>query len=308
MRVSVMFMLLITMFATSGFTSEINLSGDVRVRHEVVDDSTATNHTTRQRLRARLNATTQVSDSTSVGIGLASGGANARSTNQTLGGTFTSKGIMLDTAYIKTKVKGLDVLAGKFKNPLTTLSELNWDSDIRPEGVAIGTGYKRFSLKGAYFVIDDNAVDDPSLVVGQLGYQGKKFVLTSSYTTMQKVAGDNSYVNVNTAFSVWKLRAFGEYNVNLDTGTDDTAWIAGLGADLGKLNVKYTYRHVEANGVSALLTDSDFGQGTDTKGSEINASYKLDDVKFGVTYFILQNGVTNGTHYDRLMVDASVKF
>jgi hypothetical protein len=302
---SIFFVLLLS---ATGYASDVNISGDVRVRHEVIDDSTAGSHTTRQRLRARVNATAQVSDSTSVGIGLASGGANARSTNQTAGGTFTSKGVMLDTAYIKTKAKGLDFTMGKFKNPLTTLSELNWDNDIRPEGVAIETGYKKFSLKTAYFILDDTAVNDPSLVVGQLGYQGKKFVLTGSYTATQKMATDEAYANVNCAFNVWKLRAFGEYNVNLETSTDDTAWIAGVGADLGKLKVKYTYREVEANGVNSLLTDSDFGNGVDTKGSEVNVSYKYDVVKLGVTYFALQNGVKNGTHYDRLMVDASVAF
>jgi len=305
---SVMFMLLI--LSATSYASEINLSGDVRARHEVVDDSTAA-QATRQRVRARLYAETQVSDKTLVGLGIATGTANSRSTNQTVGGNFSSKSINLDTAFIQTELLGSQVTVGKFKNTLQTQSELFWDSDVRPEGVSMTSELKGFQLTSAYLVLDDSANNDPSLIVGQLGYGGENFELNGSYSTTQGVATKESYVNVNGALlcgSKFKSVLFGEYNVNVETGTDDQAWLAGFGASYKGVSLKYAYREVEANGVNALLTDSDFGNGVDVKGSEVNLAYTYDKVKVGATYFVLDNGINNGTDYDTLQVDLAVSF
>jgi hypothetical protein len=304
--------LFVLLFSATIYASDLNFTGDVRLRHEVIDDSTNTNQSTRQRVRARLNAEATVSDTTTVGLGLATGSADRRSTNQTLSGNFSSKSINLDTAYIKTELLGGDLTLGKFKNPLTNVSELFWDNDVRPEGVTFATNYKNFVIKTGYLVLEDTAVDDPALIVGQLGYSGNHFILTGSYTTT-KNATRNSYVNVNGALKSGslfglELNLIGDYVVNTEASTDDTAWLVGVGTTFKGLGIQYAYREVEANSVNALLTDSDFGNGVDVKGSEFNLCYAYNDVKVGATYFLLDNGLTNGTDYDRLQLDLTVKF
>ena len=307
-RFSILFVLLVSLLAT-GFASDLNFTGDVRVRHEVIDDSTTTQNT-RQRVRARLYAETQVSDETTVGLGLVTGSADRRSTNQTLGGTFTSKGVNLDTAFIETKVLGADVLLGKFKNPLVTQSELFWDSDVRPEGVAVTYPWKSLTLGGAYLVTEDNATNDGALALGQVSYSNELFEASASYTASVNLATKGRYIGVNGAWSkpVLGLTPFVEYVTNTEATTDDTAWLVGVKTSFKGVGVKYAYRNVEANAVNALLTDSDFGNGVDAKGSELNLSYQFKQAKLGVTYFDLTNGLTTGTDYDRLQVDLAVKF
>ena len=66
------------------------------------------------------------------------------STNQTLGGGGSSKGVVLNLAYVDWEAaEGLHLLAGKFKNPLTRVGKqpLMWDGDWTPEGIALT--YKR---------------------------------------------------------------------------------------------------------------------------------------------------------------------
>jgi hypothetical protein len=295
------------------FASDVSITGDVRVRHQVTDDSATTNQATGQQVRARLNAVATLSGNTSVGVGLATGSTNARSTNQALGGTFSSKSINLDTAYIKTQVLGSDVTLGKFANPFVTESELFWDNDIRTEGVVVGSTVGPFTLSSGYLLLQDNANNDPTLLVGQLGLDTAYVTLAGSYTTTKDVAVKETYINLNghvygSIFGL-DITSFGEYNTNTEATSDDTAWLVGVRTSYKGVALGYAYREVQANAVNALLTDSDFGNGADTKGSEVNVSCLLNnDVKLGVTYFDLTNGLTNGTDYDRLQVDLSVKF
>ena len=299
---------------TSLYAGDIDFSGDVRLRHEVIDDSTSTNQATRQRVRARLNAEAKVSETTTVGLGVATGSTtDRRSTNQTLSGSFTSKSINLDTAYISTQVLGVDVTLGKFKNTLTTQSELFWDSDVRPEGVSASYDALGLSFTGAYLVLEDNATDDSGLAVGQVSYGSDLFDLSASYTASVNTATNDKYLNVNGALKGGQvfglgLALFGEYNLNTEATNADTAWLAGLRTSFKGVGISYAYRNVEANSVNSLLTDSDFGNGVDAKGSEVSLSYQYDAVKVGATYFDLTNGLAGGTDYDRLQVDLSVSF
>jgi hypothetical protein len=305
--ISILFVLL---FSATVWAGEVNFTGDVRLRHEIIDDATTTTQVTRQRVRARVNAEAVVSEDTVVGIGLATGDANRRSTNQTLGGTFSSKGINLDTAYIGTKVLGADVLLGKFKNPLVTQSELFWDSDVRPEGVVVSYDLKDFTLSGAYLVTEDNATDDEALALGQISFSNELLEVSASYTASVNAAVNARYIGVNGMWvkPILGLQPFGEYVINHEATTDDTAWLVGVKTSYKKLDISYAYREVEANSVNALLTDSYFGNGTDVKGSELNLTYAFNNLKLEATYFDAINGLTNGTDYDRFQFDLLVNF
>ncbi len=73
------------------------------------------------------------------GLTLASGDINdPTSTNQTLTGFYTRKAVALDQAFVEftpTAFKPLTLVGGKFRYPWYN-TELTWDKDLNPEGVA----------------------------------------------------------------------------------------------------------------------------------------------------------------------------
>ncbi|RKX26581.1 MAG: hypothetical protein DRP45_03210 [Candidatus Zixiibacteriota bacterium] len=166
---------------------KVKIKGDFRYRHEMIskEDKDARH---RQRVRARLGVFGQVSEYTKIGIQLASGSNDPASTNQTLDGAFSTKGIGIDLAYFATGfkgVEGLTVIGGKMKNPFFKpgKAELIWDGDVNPEGGAATFQKKTDSyvltLTGAGFWIDERSSSDDSYIaagqaVGRLYFNEKK--------------------------------------------------------------------------------------------------------------------------------------
>ncbi|MCP4706826.1 MAG: hypothetical protein GY865_19685, partial [candidate division Zixibacteria bacterium] len=117
---------------------KIKLNGDFRFRHEYTDkENSMARH--RQRIRARVNITGEVSDQTKIVMGISAGSYEPTSSNQTLTDAFSSKGLYLDMAYFEMKLKsvsGLKLVGGKIKNQFYRpgKTELIWDSDLRHEG------------------------------------------------------------------------------------------------------------------------------------------------------------------------------
>jgi len=120
--------------AIDSWSDRVGLGGDFRYRYESIDaEGSATR--SRSRIRARVNIRADVADSIEVGFGLATGGEDPVSTNQTLGGGGTSKGVSLNLAYVNWEAsEGLHLIAGKFKNPLLRVGcqPLTWDGDWTP--------------------------------------------------------------------------------------------------------------------------------------------------------------------------------
>jgi hypothetical protein len=145
----------------AGWATRTKLTGDMRVRHEsiAIEDepnsgtfAAATSATTRsmrdrsrQRIRARVGATTLVNSQVEMGVQIATGGsADRRSTNQDLDGMFDKKAVWLDLGYIAYKpiqVPGLVLSSGKMKQPWMSVADMMWDGDINPEGFA--AAYRR---------------------------------------------------------------------------------------------------------------------------------------------------------------------
>ena len=128
--------------AKSSWADKIKLKGDFRYRYEEIDVE-GKDKRTRNRIRARAALIAKVNDDTNVGLGIATGGDDPVSTNQTLGGGGSSKGVKLDLAYFKwDPTDNAYLTAGKMKNPFykPQKSALLWDSDFNPEG--IGAGWK----------------------------------------------------------------------------------------------------------------------------------------------------------------------
>ena len=81
--------------AVDSWTDRIKIDGDFRYRYERIDPE-GSDTRSRNRIRARANIRADVADNTEVGFGLATGGEDPVSTNQTLGGGGTSKGVVAE--------------------------------------------------------------------------------------------------------------------------------------------------------------------------------------------------------------------
>lgn len=117
------------------------LSGDFRLRGEPFFGGPANESLdqVRERFRLRFNVTAKLNDDIGGGFTLASGDVNdPTSTNQTITGFYTRKEIALDKAYVNYsphQFKNLDLIGGKFGYPWYN-TELTWDKDLNPEGLA----------------------------------------------------------------------------------------------------------------------------------------------------------------------------
>jgi hypothetical protein len=126
--------------SASSWAERIKVKGDFRYRYEEIDaEGSDERDRTRIRARAALIATT--SDDTEVGLGIATGGDDPVSTNQTLGGGGSTKDVRLDLAYGTWQATdNIYLTAGKIKNPFyrPQKTAFMWDGDYNPEGFAGG--------------------------------------------------------------------------------------------------------------------------------------------------------------------------
>jgi hypothetical protein len=119
----------------------LTFSGDFRLREDAFFGGPS-DHSLDQNLqnyRLRFNTDIQLGDDLSGGFTLASGNINdPTSTNQTLTGFYARKPIALDKVFIEYHpgyFKPLSLVAGKFAYPWYN-TELTWDKDLNPEGLA----------------------------------------------------------------------------------------------------------------------------------------------------------------------------
>ena len=162
--------------ASESWTDRIKLDGDFRYRFEYIDKE-GSDSRNRHRIRARTNIKAQVADNTEVGFGLATGGDDPVSTNQTIGGGGSSKDVALNLAYVDWKATdGLHLIAGKFKNPLKRPGSqgLTWDGDWTPEGLALKYQRDWFFVNalGTYLEGDSKKRNENFSWGGQFGASG----------------------------------------------------------------------------------------------------------------------------------------
>ena len=162
--------------AADDWSDRIALDGDFRYRYERISLEDSANRT-RNRIRARANIKADVADNIEVGFGLATGGDDPVSTNQTLGGGSSSKSVVLNLAYVDWEAAdGLHLFAGKYKNPLFRVAgqSLTWDGDWTPEGLALKYQRNWFFANaiGTYFESDTKKSNDNFSWGGQVGASG----------------------------------------------------------------------------------------------------------------------------------------
>ena len=157
---------------STSWAEDLKWKGDFRYRYEDIEED-GRNDRDRNRIRARAALVAKPSDTTEVGLGLASGGDDPVSTNQTLGGGGSTKDIRLDLGYLRwTGLENTYVTAGKFKNNyyVEQKSSLIWDGDFRPEGIAAGWSNDTFFANASYnFIESDSRNDDDGIWGAQVG-------------------------------------------------------------------------------------------------------------------------------------------
>jgi hypothetical protein len=155
---------------TSNWTERVALKSDLRYRHEQISDDTlnaagvrSTADRYRDRIRARISAEMQVTPNLSFGVGFATvEGGDPRSSNQTLGDSFSRKSLDLDLAYFDWSLADWGhLIGGKMQQPFFKPGEsLFWDSDINPEGLTFK--FERGVLFGSAYSYWLNEVSGPS--------------------------------------------------------------------------------------------------------------------------------------------------
>lgn len=136
--------------AAVSWAERIRWKGDFRYRYENIDQEDKDGRN-RSRIRARTHLQADLSPTLEVGIGLATGGDDPVSSNQTIGGGGSSKDIKIDLAYFDwSGLANTNITGGKFKNYLIRPGGkgLRWDSDWRPEGLGLIWDNDMFFVQG----------------------------------------------------------------------------------------------------------------------------------------------------------------
>ena len=333
---------------TAGLASNLRFSGDLRYRHESINEETeAERH--RHRIRARFGVTADVADSVRLGLQLASGTDDPISANQTLDGGFNRKPIGIDRAFFSwAATEELTFTGGKLANPFFRPGDhhLIYDSDLNPEGLALRYGRGDwFANYAGLWVEERGDADDSIMLGGQFGYRhaldnGMRITAGASYYDYLETQGHTPFwdgaavgnrvdaagnylndFNIAELFGELELEAgqrpvtvFADYVVNTEAGDADTGF--ALGASLGEVagprtwRLGYVYQDLEADAVVGTFTDSDWaGGGTDGKGHVVEFNYGFRDrLVLGFRYFSNKRGADTGNEHDFNRLQADVSF
>lgn len=257
------------------WTDSVKVKGDVRFRLEQIDQEDRDTRD-RARIRARLGVEAKVNDEVDAAFALASGNDDPVSTNETLDNGFSTKDARLDLAYIDLHPEWLgggSTILGKMKNPFIAVNDLQWDSDLNPEGAALnlelpsGEAVKLLANGGAFWVEERSSDDETMLYGAQLAAEVKtdaaKLTAGASYFLYDNIEGfapiydaedsfgnsvtesDEGELAYATGYDIVELFAklgfdaglpvefSGNYVVNQDADDNDTGYMAGI--KLGKL-------------------------------------------------------------------------
>jgi hypothetical protein len=187
--------------------ARLSFAGDLRYRNESFDVQYADRDRNRDRVRARLNATYRVNDTLTGVFGIATGGPDPRSSNQTLTDQNSRKDFELDLAYVQWAPHAdWRVTAGKQRYPWQRTPSLFFDGDINPEGLAVNYTKGNFFAAAFYDWLAERALSfsnvttgtntDSIMFGGQFGYRipfsdSVRLTLAATYFDFDGVQGYN---------------------------------------------------------------------------------------------------------------------
>ncbi len=163
---------------SASWPERISWSGDFRYRYQTDAIDFFADDRNRQRIRARPALTAKLTESIDTVFGIATGGDDPVSANQTLGNGASSKRINLDLAYFDWEaINNFNIRGGKFKNTfeLAGNSRMQWDVDWRPEGMDVAYKGETFFAQflGTWLESDSSLSEEYAWIV----QGGGKFML-----------------------------------------------------------------------------------------------------------------------------------
>ena len=311
-----------TMFSVAQ-AAGVKLGGEFSYRND--DLEFGTTDLNRDRLRLQLNATANIDDKTKVVFGARTG--TVKSGWNDMGEGNALKNVGLNLAYVEYAAAPFaKVTLGKMHRPWAS-DALLFDNDIKPEGLAVALKHDSGLTASAFklTLAEGGNAKDSDVVGLQVGY-GKKLlgldVAASAAMLNQEVVlplrtekFDQLLLNVSAKTEVAgvPVKVFVEQLTNDEAKTLDKATAYGVtfgnAKKAGDWEVSLLKQDAEANALSAVWTDSDFGgEATLHDGTAIRAAYALsDDWKVRGSLFDVEVGA-RPVDYKRLMVDLVFAF
>ena len=320
------------------------LSGDFRYRHEGIDRE-LTDALYRNRVRYRIGIQTQVNEHVLVGMRLATGRMDPRSTNQDLEDGLTPKFIYLDRAYGELTDGGhWWTTMGRFANPMTA-TDLQWDADVAFEGGVVrysrGEAIKTTVTAGGIWLEPYRNQHGAGIWVGQATLAGQagdaKWTASAGVYSYVLGAMVDPVANGNTLLNNRYLRDYEVFDVvfsatlpgmmkskwtvtlnpllNTATSEKNTGWLASVNWK-GKVlersaSWSYDYRTLEADAVIGSFVDSDVAGGrTDQRSHRLSAEMGVIEgfSLGGAAIFSTLSSQGDSDWYQRWMLDGQIKF
>jgi hypothetical protein len=154
--------------------SGVDISGDLRLRHELnLSDADGRNRS-RTAMRARLRASYAITSKLSLGLQINTGDPDdPNSVDVTLGNFDDDLSVSLDQAWMRYSAGGVTAYAGKFPQ-IFQRTDMVWDDDVSPQGVGgnyvfeLGSGTK-LDVRALYLLIDEAPrASDSDMLGGQI--------------------------------------------------------------------------------------------------------------------------------------------
>jgi len=282
------------------WTDSVVMSGDLRLRYEGIRQDGREDRQ-RGRYRGRFGVEADISNNIGLVFGLATGGDNPVSTNQSFGDGFSTKDIGVDLLYVNwAATSDLVFVGGKMPKPWFRAggSTLMWDSDLNPEGIAVSYDSKRFFANAGSFIVEERSSESETLlntlqggtvfslsessnITAAISYYGYNNIIGNEPFFLGRAKGntvdaDGNYVydykslelsaQYRTTIANWPLLFFGQWTRNTATGViEDTAY--AFGAALGRASapgawqIGYAFHDTGADAMVGTFTDSDFAGG-----------------------------------------------
>ncbi len=318
--------------------------GDVRLRQQW-DKTTGRESRSRQRIRFRINGQNKIGEKMKIGYGLATGGTDPRSTNQTLDNNFETPDIRLNNAYVEfDPIEDLSIWGGKYtgvKHIMWRPTDLLWDSDITPDGGGIKYKKGQFFVNAGWLIVDENKNgSDPGIGYGQIGVEipladnfnfkvaGVWYIPGSMQgAVMEHGSGSNTTnsegglfydfnviqgsfeISAKDMIGLDKVAVMSDIVVNTDPSDDNLAWDAGIKLKKSRVSFKYNYRYLEKDSFVDAYPDSDAFDGeTGVKGHEAEvkfAIYEHTSLNFDAYHMTQIDGTKDN---DVAQLDLVVKF
>jgi len=314
--------------------ADVKLSGDFGYRYDDLEVGTVDSQ--RDRLRVNLQTAADVNAKTKVVVGLRTG--TVKSGWNDMDGN-SLKNVDLNLAYVEYAAAPFaKVTLGKMHRPWAS-DALFFDNDIKPEGLAVavkndnGLFANAFKLK----LSEGAAAKDSDLTGLQLGIkkslQGLDVVAHGAVLKQElapvlcaagqvcaavvrpAVKHDQLLLGASAAldFNGLPVKFFVEQVTNDEAKDNDKATAYGVtfgnAKKAGDWEVSVLKQDAEANALSAVWTDSDFGgEATLHDGTAVRAAVAVaDGYKVRASYFDVEVGA-RPVDYKRLMVDLVYTF